>query len=163
MEERIGFYRFRLSALIFTLVAAFALDGNSQEPAAEPPVPPAIADSQPGSPEATHTLKTWLDALALAESGNRQRLIHRDRDGQLYYGCLQFQAKTFRVYVRRLHLLPGRSASEVMRQIYDCSFQKRLAAAMIRDDPNNWKHWRTTVEKRVGFPPMGNGPSDATP
>jgi len=165
MEERIGpvRYRFRASALIVGAAAALGLQSYAQEQAAEPPAPPPAADSQPGSSESSHALDTWLDALARAESGNRQRLVHRDRDGQLYYGCLQFQANTFRIYARRLHLLPGSSTAALMRRIYDCSFQKRLAAAMIRDDPSNWKHWRLTVEKRVGFPPADSGPSDTSP
>ena len=103
-------------------------------------------------------LEAWLDALAVAESGNRGRLVHRDRDGQLYYGCLQFQARTFRVYARKFHLLPNGTRSEMMERIYDCAFQKRLAALMIRDDPQNWRHWKTTVEKRVGLPPVETGP-----
>jgi hypothetical protein len=155
--------RFRLSTLLFACGILFALHAYSQEPATEGPAEPAAANSQPASSETSHALDNWLDSLARAESGNRHRLVHRDRDGQLYYGCLQFQAKTFRVYVRKLRLLPTSNTSEVMRRIYDCSFQKRLAAAMIRDDANNWKHWRTTVEKRVGFPPLDHGPSDATP
>lgn len=108
------------------------------------------------SPAPADALELWIDKLAVAESGNRARLVHRDRDGQLYYGCLQFHAKTFRVYVRRFHLLPKSSREEMMGHIYDCAFQKHLAAMMIRDDPENWKHWRGTVEKRVGMPPTND-------
>lgn len=108
------------------------------------------------------TLESWLDSLALAESGNREWLVHRDRDGQLYYGCLQFQEKTFRVYVRKFHLLPRRSRPEIMNHIYSCAFQKHLAALMLRDDPSNWKHWRNTVEKRVGLPPLEPEPQTRT-
>jgi len=132
-------------------ICAHAQDpSSSTNPSADPaPEAPAVESATP--PVA---LQVWLDALAKAESGNRQFLVHRDRDGQLYYGCLQFQERTFRVYVRKFHLLPqGTSSAETMRRIYDCSFQKQLARLMIRDDPANWKHWRTTVEKRVGMPP----------
>lgn len=105
-----------------------------------------------------NTLESWINALAVAESGNRQRLVHRDRDGQLYYGCLQFHERTFRAYVRKFHLLPTNSRAATMNRIYDCAFQKRLAALMIRDDPDSWKHWRRTVEKRVGLPPVNDTP-----
>ena len=44
-----------------------------------------------------------------------------------------------------------------MDLIFDCAFQKRLAALMIRDNPENWKHWRTTVQRRIGLPPGAGG------
>jgi len=148
MEEhrRRDHFRPWRSRLLWAL-AAVCCHAQDSTPAADPP--PTTSETAPA------TLQVWLDALAKAESGNRQFLIHRDRDGQLYYGCLQFQERTFRVYARKFHLIPqGTSHSETMRRIYDCAFQKQLAALMIRDDPRNWKHWRTTVEKRVGMPPV---------
>ena len=150
-----GCRRFRLPRAILLATAAFVLCGHAQEPQAASPARETADQAQTVSPEEPDDrLETWLDKLAFAESGNRPRLVHRDRDGQLYYGCLQFHAKTFRVYVRRFHLLPKSSRAEMMGRIYDCAFQKRLAAMMIRDDPDNWKHWRRTVEKRVGMPPV---------
>lgn len=142
------------------MVAAFALCCHSQEREPAAPTLAAADDSQASPSEAppANSLETWIDALAVAESGNRQRLVHRDRDGQLYYGCLQFHEKTFRAYVRKFHLLPKGSRSETMSRVYDCAFQKRLAALMIRDDPRNWRHWRGTVEKVVGLPPVDAGP-----
>src|SRR5579859_946952 len=138
------------------LAAAFALCCHAQksEPAASALPPAADFLSSPSEAPPATTLEIWLDALAVAESGNRQWLVHRDRDGQLYYGCLQFHAKTFRAYVRKFHLLPNGSRSETMSLIYDCAFQKRLAALMIRHDPQSWRHWRRTVEKGVGLPPV---------
>lgn len=136
------------------MLAGFALCGYSQQSAPSASTTDPAPDSQERpSAEASNPLQVWLNALARAESGNREHLVHRDRDGQLYYGCLQFQARTFRVYARKLGLLPASGRSDLMSRIYDCGFQKRLAAAMIRDDPSNWKHWRLTVEKKVGLPP----------
>ena len=133
------------------IICCHGQEAPSLTPAEATADAPAIA-SEPTPPGA---LQIWLDALSRAESGNRQFLVHRDRDGQLYYGCLQFQERTFRVYARKFHMLPqGTSHAETMRRIYDCGFQKQLAALMIRDDPGNWKHWRLTVEKRVGMPPI---------
>jgi hypothetical protein len=99
-------------------------------------------------------LKKWLAELSFAESGNRDWIVHRDRDGRYYYGCLQFREKTFRFFVEKFNLGPTDDEdAEVMDLIFDCAFQKRLAALMIRDNPENWKHWRTTVKRRIGLPP----------
>lgn len=97
-------------------------------------------------------LERWIDALARAESGNRAWIVHQDRDGRYYYGCLQFRASTFRYYVEKFGLASD-GAEDSTDLIYDCSFQKRLAARMIRDNPENWRHWKTTVE-RIGLPPV---------
>jgi hypothetical protein len=152
-----SWYGLRRSRVV--LAAAFALCCHSQEHEPAAPEQPPLVDAQASSlePQSDTALEAWLDALALAESGNRERLVHRDRDGQLYYGCLQFHERTFRAYARKFHLLPRGSRAETMSRIYDCSFQKHLAALMIRDDPANWKHWRRTVEKRVGLPPGDAG------
>jgi hypothetical protein len=109
--------------------------------------------AQPASSvRARQSLKQWLNALALAESGNRAWIVHRDRDGRDYYGCLQFRETTFRYFVDKFELAPDAEDAEVMELIYDCAFQKRLAARMIRENPENWKHWRNTVQ-RIGLPP----------
>jgi hypothetical protein len=131
--------------------ALFTCEYAEEAPSAAPEslrAPRRKADA-PGSAE----LDAWLSRLASAESDNRPRLVHR-RDGQLYYGCLQFQIHTFRVYARKFHLLPKDNISEAISRIYDCAFQKRLAALMIRDDPGNWKYWKGTVENKVGLPPV---------
>lgn len=103
-------------------------------------------------------LKKWLAALSFAESGNRDWIVHRDRDGRYYYGCLQFREKTFRYFVQKFNLCPTAEDTEVMDLIFDCGFQKRLAALMIRDNPENWKHWRNTVQRRIGLPPGAKVP-----
>ncbi len=140
------------------LVAACCLCCCAQD--TKPAPVPLLDDSRESSPEVVSAspLENWLDALATAESGNRGRLVHRDRDGQLYYGCLQFQPRTFRAYVRKFRLLPNANRKETMSRIYDCAFQKQLAALMIRSDPAGWKHWRGTVENRVGLPPVDPAP-----
>lgn len=97
-------------------------------------------------------LREWVDALAAAESGNRAWIVHQDRDGRFYYGCLQFRESTFRYFVEKFRFAPNAEPAEVMNLIYDCAFQKRLAARMIRQNPENWKHWRNTAG-RIGLPP----------
>ena len=106
-------------------------------------------------------LKKWLEALSFAESGNRQWIVHRDRDGRYYYGCLQFREKTFRFFVEKFNVGPTTEDVEVMDLIFDCAFQKRLATLMIQDDPENWKHWRTTVRRRIGLPPGAKMPAES--
>jgi hypothetical protein len=74
---------------------------------------------------------------------------------------LQFCEKTFRYYAKKFHLVQTTERDDVMNQIYDCAFQKRLAMRMIRENPDNWKHWRRTVE-RIGLPPGANAEVDAS-
>jgi len=105
------------------------------------------------------TLEKWLDALSFAESGNRAQIVHKDLDGRYYYWCLQFREKTFRSFVDKFGLAPNPEGNDVMELIYDCAFQKRLAVRMILDNPENWKHWRNTVQ-RIGLPPGAASPSD---
>jgi hypothetical protein len=147
------------------LATGMVLCCHAQEATGRSPetLAPSVAVSAPASPQDSQVipaevpqvdpLEVWIEALATAESGNRQWLVHRDRDGQLYYGCLQFQEKTFLTFVRKFHLLKKGTRAEAMDRIYDCALQKRLASLMLRDDRENWKHWRNTVENRIGLPP----------
>jgi hypothetical protein len=47
-----------------------------------------------------------------------------------------------------------------MNLIYDCAFQKRLALRMLRESPENWKHWKKTA-RRIGLPPGASAACDA--
>src|SRR5579864_9515299 len=107
------------------------------------------------------TLRQWVNALAVAESGNRSWIVHEEEGGGRYYGCLQFSEKTLRYYAKKFHLVQTTEPDDVMNEIYDCAFQKRLAMRMIRENPDNWKHWRKTVE-RIGLPPGAKAPVDAS-
>ena len=110
---------------------------------------------------APQTLGNWIDALAAAESGGRGWIVHRDRDGRNYYGCLQFRETTFRFFMKKFNLAPNANSADAMNLIYDCALQKRLAARMIRENPENWRHWRKTVE-RIGLPPESAGAANST-
>jgi hypothetical protein len=114
-----------------------------------------------GADKDARFLKKWLEELSFAESGNRQWIVHRDRDGRYYYGCLQFREKTFRFFVQKFNLGPATEDDEVMDLIFDCAFQKRLATLMIHDNPDNWKHWKTTVHRRIGLPPGAKMPAES--
>src|SRR5437588_11423357 len=76
----------------------------------EPSVSSASAHNEPAQP----SLRKWLDALSFAESGNRPWIVHRDRDGRDYHGCLQFREKTFRYFVDKFNLAPKAETNDVM-------------------------------------------------
>jgi hypothetical protein len=99
-------------------------------------------------------LRKWIDALAVAESGNRPWIVHQDRDGGSNYGCLQFRERTFRVFVKKFNLAPNAEPDEVMNLIYDCGFQKRLART-------NWVAAGSRL--RIGPGGSGSGRSGSTP
>ena len=116
----------------------------------------ARAAASSGSPK--RTMDEWLDALSFAESGNRARIVHQDVDGRNYYGCLQFRVKTFRFFVGKFGLAQNAGEDDLMHLIYDCAFQKRLAARMMLENPESWRHWRKTAQ-RIGLPPAATNPS----
>jgi hypothetical protein len=151
-----AFHRFTRMPLI--LAAACLLIGSRPARAGETDERDATPPAQPVSGvHARQSLRQWLDALAFAESGNRAWIVHRDRDGRDYYGCLQFRETTFRYFVDKFDLAPDAEDAEVMELIYDCAFQKRVAARMICENPRNWRHWRNTVQ-RIGLPPVSDPP-----
>jgi hypothetical protein len=119
----------------------------------------AVSAARSGA-DTGQALAQWIEALAAAESGNREWISHQDRDGGYNYGCLQFRERTFRHFVGKFNLAPNAEPDEVMNLIYDCAFQKRLALRMLRDNPENWKHWRKTV-RRIGLPPGADAACDA--
>ena len=120
---------------------------------AEHSIPAVVEQGSDARPQ--RSLDQWIDALEFAESGNREWIVHRDRDGRDYYGCLQFRDTTFRYYVAKFDLAPNTDPAEMMSLLYDCAFQKRLAARMLHADAENWKHWKGTT-KRIGLPPLKN-------
>jgi hypothetical protein len=150
---------YRLTPMPPRMAAAFlimwspSIDGADRAPSSKDNA--ATVEVEPAG-----ALRTWIDALAVAESGNRNWIVHEEEDGRLYYGCLQFREETFRYFVKKFRLVQTAQPGDVMSLIYDCAFQKRLAARMIRENPSNWKHWRKTVE-RIGLPPGAKGPVDA--
>jgi len=150
----------RLAAAVIFVVWTQCLQVNGDDGCASGNDNEALvsAAASPGA-HRQQTLQKWLDALSFAESGNRARVVHQDLDGRYYYGCLQFRVKTFRSFVDKFGLAPTPAGSDVMDLIYDCAFQKRLAARMILDNPENWKHWRRTV-RRIGLPPGATSTSD---
>lgn len=100
-------------------------------------------------------LDAWIDSLVTKESNGRSDIKILDHNDRYSYGCLQFQMETFESYINRYDLLPHTENSELENMIYDCDFQKLLTRKMIEENPQNWRHWYTSVAKRgLGFPPI---------
>jgi hypothetical protein len=145
-------------AAAFLIMWSPSIDGADRAPAPHGTDHSATVAAEPGAGEDSgRTLQQWIDALAVAESGNRNWIVHEEEDGRRYYGCLQFREETFRYFAKKLHLAETSQPGDLMSRIYDCAFQKRLATRMIRENPDNWKHWRKTVE-RIGLPPGAKVP-----
>lgn len=138
-------------AAAFLIMWSPSVDGADHAPSSTDHAARAEAESQAGA------LGKWIDTLAVAESGNRNWIVHEEEDGRRYYGCLQFREQTFRYFAMKFRLVQPAKSGDVMNLIYDCAFQKRLATRMIRENPGNWKHWRKTVEK-IGLPPGAKDP-----
>ncbi len=100
-------------------------------------------------------LDAWIDSLVAKESEGKSHIKILDHNDRYSYGCLQFQMETFESYIKRYDLLPHAEDSELENMIYDCDFQKLLTRKMIEEDPENWRHWYTSVAKRgLGVPPV---------
>lgn len=99
-------------------------------------------------------LDAWIDSLVAKESEGKAHIKILDHNDRYSYGCLQFQMETFESYIKRYNLLPYAEYSELENMIYDCDFQKLLTRKMIEENPENWRHWYTSVAKRgLGVPP----------
>lgn len=49
-------------------------------------------------------------------------------------------------------LLPEAEDQELMNEISDDQFTKDLTYIVIKENPEDWTHWRNTV-KKIGYPP----------
>ncbi|MEK7608179.1 MAG: hypothetical protein AAB495_01225 [Patescibacteria group bacterium] len=98
-------------------------------------------------------LDRWIERLILLESEGRTNITILDVNNKHSFGCLQFQKATFVSYGKRYGLLG--SSDDVMKKIYDCELQKKLAKRMIEESHRNWRHWYTSVQvKKLGPPPV---------
>jgi hypothetical protein len=99
-------------------------------------------------------LDDWLNQLVNKESNGKASIKILDTNGYYSYGCLQFQMRTFLEYGNKYDVFSNAEIEHLDKLIYDCDFQKRLAKLMIQDNPNNWRHWHTSVTKGgIGLPP----------
>ena len=94
-------------------------------------------------------LTEYINELAVFECRNCPAKYDRvDSNGELSYSCMQFQEITFREQVAKYDMLPDIEPHEIGNFIYDCSFQKKVVRKMIENDPNYWRHWRTSIITR---------------
>lgn len=125
--------------LILTIILLVTLVyGSGATAKAETPLLPQdqIYDAQ---------MEQWLDRLQTDESGKNPLLVILDTNNKYSYGCLQFQAGTWAPYSKKYN---------VDAEIMDCKAQRYVAKQMIKEDWNNWKHWKTSVTtKTAGKPP----------
>jgi len=72
------------------------------------------------------------------------------------YGCLQFQKETFLTNLKKFYqsTYDNLEGEEWQNLIYDCNFQKELAYKMIEEDSNQWIHWKVSVNRGLGKPPV---------
>ncbi len=98
--------------------------------------------------QSTLSLENWIIKLEEKESGRRADIKILDVNGRYSYSCLQFQKSTLKTYALKFGL-----RSEITeKDMFDCSLQKQVAMAMIRDDYGNWRHWENSV-LAIGLPP----------
>jgi hypothetical protein len=99
------------------------------------------------------SLDLWLEKLAQLESHGQEHIKIMDVNGRYSYGCLQFQAQTFRNFGAKYGLVSLNANIEAT--IYDCTLQKAIAKHMIKDDYILWQSWYTSVvTKGLGLPPL---------
>jgi hypothetical protein len=65
---------------------------------------------------------------------------------------LQFQDLTLIAYARKYGFFPNARDTELPSHAYDCQKAKNVARAMIKANPDNWRHWQNSVRK-IGLPP----------
>lgn len=106
-------------------------------------------------------IRIWVEKLEEYESNiieDKDNYKRIDTNGYYSYACMQFQMHTFLHFYNlknntNLELYKNISLEEARNLISDCELQKDLATWMIKDNPNRWTHWRTSVERGLGLPP----------
>lgn len=107
--------------------------------------------------ESLTPLGVWIDKLIDLESEGKTNLKILDLNGLHSFGCLQFQMGTFREFGLKYKFFS--EDDDLNKLIFDCKLQKEIAQRMIRDNPENWKKWYTSVVVRgLGFPPKDPKP-----
>ncbi len=107
--------------------------------------------------ESLTPLGVWIDKLIDLESEGKTNLKILDLNGLHSFGCLQFQMGTFREFGLRYKLFT--EDDDLNKLIFDCELQKEIAKRMIRENPENWKKWYTSVVVRgLGLPPKETKP-----
>lgn len=90
-----------------------------------------------------------LRKLAECESGMRENAIavNDGNTGRDSKGIFQFQLPTFVGFAKKYDLFPHAEAAELLNLWTDPDAQIRVAAAMIRKEPNAMRHWYICSER----------------
>ena len=148
----------KYNILLFLIVSVLTLATQPRvvlvTPAPQNPVERHFEAIERAQAAGKDPLDVWIDKLRYEyeTKGYSDEAVktfkHLDTNGRYSYGCLQFQEGTFRTYAL------ASAVSEWERTIYDCNLQKKISRQMILSDYSNWKHWRTSVERGLGLPPI---------
>lgn len=142
-------------AILVLLIGILLPDAKTGAIAQAPVI--VIPETPPIEAPAPDPLDAWIEKLAIKESDNRENIKILDVNGQYSYSCLQFQMPTFRAFFPLLDPLDRSKLSSTgwEKRIMSCDTQKKIAKAMIKSNPNAWRHWWTSVKKRgLGLPPV---------
>lgn len=91
-------------------------------------------------------LDFWIQQVRWEESRGHDMLVILDTNNRYSYGCLQFQMATWLMYSKKY---------KVEGEMMDCNKQIELTKYIIRNEPDGWRNWYTTVViKKVGKPPI---------
>lgn len=92
----------------------------------------------------------WLDRLEKNENCPFDGII--DSNGKKSYGAFCFQEATYLLFVKKYNLMPYAEEYELLNNLSDYDTQRQLAKLMIQD--GGWRHWHTSVTKKIGMPPI---------
>lgn len=90
-------------------------------------------------------LTLWVHKLAVCESGSNPQAINPQDGGSRSAGYIQFKDGTFKHYSERYNL------NYSPEDIWDKNKQVTLAVEMLKENPNNYKHWYNCA-KTIGKP-----------
>jgi len=96
---------------------------------------------EPVKVETQDTLSPLIDKLAMCESGGKPEALNADDGGSRSSGILQFKDSTFLHYAKRYEMFPFAEDAEIINFLTDPDQQKKMATLMLKENPENWRHW----------------------
>ena len=87
------------------------------------------------------TLSPLIDKLAMCESGGDPEALNPEDGGSRSSGVLQFKDSTFLHYAKRYEMFPYAEDAEIINFLTDPDQQKKMATLMLKENPENWRHW----------------------
>ena len=96
-------------------------------------------------------LQKWLFRLSVCESNGRADIKVLDTNNRFSHGALQFQWPTWAGYASKV--FTEAEEQELWNLIYDKDAQMAVAEYMVKENYENWRHWKVCT-KKVGLPPQ---------